>query len=120
VSWDDATIHEQLILPKEVIVKKLKGYVLHQTAKDIHEYSSKVVRYAMLNAEKYYRQGKKVPWFKIRMAPVFTFINYYILKLGFLDGHAGYVCAKMTAHYTFLKYARLKELNRATVKGIRK
>jgi len=34
------------------------------------------------------------------------------LKLGFLDGHAGYICARMTAYYTFLKYARLKELNK--------
>ena len=44
------------------------------------------------------------------LSPGFTFFNYYIVKLGFLDGRAGYASAKMTARYTFRKYARLKEL----------
>jgi len=110
VYWNDAPVHEQLIMPKGIIIKKLKGNVLHQTMKDIEDYRTKIVKYAMLSAEKYYRQGKNTSWFKLRMAPAFTFFNYYILKLGFLDGHAGYICARMTARYTFLKYMRLKEL----------
>ena len=109
--WNDAPVHEQLIMPEGIIVKKLKGYVLHQTMKDVEDYRDKTIKYAMLSAEKYYRQGKKATWFKLRLAPAFTFFNYYILKFGFLDGHTGYVCARMTAWYTFLKYARLKELN---------
>ena len=84
--------------------------MLHRTMKDVNEYGRKMVQYAALNAEKYFQQGKKASWFKIRMSPGFTFINYYIFKLGFLDGHAGYICARMTAWYTFLKYARLREL----------
>ncbi|MBK5272941.1 MAG: glycosyltransferase family 2 protein [Bacteroidia bacterium] len=116
VNWDDAAVHEQLILSKEINLKKLKGYVLHQTAKNIKEYASKMVEYAMLNAEKYYHHGKKASWFKIYMAPGFNFINYYILKLGFLDGHDGYICAKVTAQYTFLKYIRLKELEQQNKK----
>jgi hypothetical protein len=33
-----------------------------------------------------------------------------VFYLGFLDGWEGMVCARMTAYYTFLKYARLYEL----------
>jgi glycosyltransferase involved in cell wall biosynthesis len=110
VNYDDAQVHEKLVIPPGVIVKKLKGYILHQTMKDIEEYSHKMVKYAILNAEKYYQQGKKSSWVITRLSPAFTFFKYYILKLGFLDGHEGYVCAKMTAWYTFLKYARLREL----------
>jgi glycosyltransferase involved in cell wall biosynthesis len=110
VSWDDASVHEELLIPSGMSIKKLKGYVLHQTMADLNDYASKMFRYAMLNAEKYHRQGKKSSFFKIRVAPCLTFFNYFILKLGFLDGYAGYVCARMTSWYTFLKYARLKEL----------
>jgi glycosyltransferase involved in cell wall biosynthesis len=113
VHWDEAPVHESLVLPAGTSVKKIKGYVLHQTMKDMQDYAHKMVHYAMLNAEKYHRQGKKASWFKLRLSPAFTFFNYYILKLGFLDGHAGYICARMTAWYTFLKYARLKELDSA-------
>ena len=110
VNYDEAPVHENLVLPPNIVIKKLKGHVLHRTMKDVNEYGRKMVQYAALNAEKYFQQGKKATWFKIRMSPGFTFINYYIFKLGFLDGHAGYICARMTAWYTFLKYARLREL----------
>ena len=110
VNWNEDEVHEQLSMDNGITVKKLKGHILHRTMKDMEDYSAKMDNYAMLNAEKYYRMGKRSSWFRIRLSPVFTFLNYYLLKLGFLDGHAGYVCAKMTAHYTFLKYARLKEL----------
>jgi len=110
VHWNEAPVHESLVFPEGVITRKIKGYILHRTMKDMDDYSRKMIQYAMLNAEKYYRQGKKASWSRIRLSPGFTFLNYYILKGGFLDGHTGYVCAKMTAYYTFLKYARLKEL----------
>lgn len=112
VYWDDASVHEELLIPPGMSIKKLNGYVLHQTMRDIHEYASKMFRYAMLNAEKYHLQGKKSSFFRIRVAPGLSFFNYFILKGGFLDGYAGYVCARMTAYYTFLKYARLRELNK--------
>ena len=110
VNWDDAPVHERLIIPKEASIKKIKGFVLHKTVRDINEYSLKTVEYARLNAEKYFQQRKKISWLKLQVAPAFTFFNYYIIRLGFLDGYAGYVCAKMTARYTFLKYTRLREL----------
>jgi glycosyltransferase involved in cell wall biosynthesis len=111
VNWDDAPVHERLVILPNTKVKTLPGHVLHQTARDVEEYSQKISGYATLNAEKYFRQGKKASWFRIRFSPLFSFIQNYFLKLGFLDGSAGYTCARMTAHYTFLKYSRLRELN---------
>jgi glycosyltransferase involved in cell wall biosynthesis len=117
VHWNNAPVHEALVLPQDRKIKKLKGFVVHQTMKNMNEYAEKMVHYAMLNAEKYYREGKTSSWFRTRLSPGFNFLNYYILKLGFLDGYEGYVCAKMTAHYTFLKYTRLRELNRQRASG---
>ena len=111
VSWDEEPVHEKLILPEGFVMKKLEGFLLHRTAENISDYANKTVRYALLNAEKYHKRGLRASWFKLRISPAFNFFYYYIIKGGFLDGHAGYVCARMTAHYTFLKYAKLKELN---------
>jgi glycosyltransferase involved in cell wall biosynthesis len=110
VQWNDEPVHETLQVPGNIKVIRMPGAILHQTAKDLQEYAQKTVHYAQLSAEKYFRQGRKSSWFKNRLSPGFNFVNYYILKLGFLDGFEGYVCAKMTAHYTFLKYAMLREL----------
>ena len=112
VSWDEAPVHEKLILPVYVQVKRLKGFVLHRTMKNLDDYRNKMHHYAMLGAEKYYSEGKKPGWIKRWLSPAFSFLKYYIFKAGFLDGKDGFISAKMTAWYTHLKYKRLKELNR--------
>lgn len=115
--WDAEPVHEHLLMQKEVKIVTLKGFILHQTMKDMQDYASKMAGYAMLNAQKYFQQGKKSSWYKTYLSPGFSFIQNYFFKGGFLDGYAGYVCARMTANYTFLKYTRLKELNRKSKKG---
>lgn len=112
VKWNEAEVHEQLILPPDAIVKCMSGHVLHYTMKDELDYKTKMEIYARLNAEKYFKQGKKPFWLKQWLAPAFSFVQNYIFKLGFLDGTAGFTCANMTARYTFWKYRKLNELSR--------
>ena len=111
VQWNDARVHEQLVFHKHIKIKKLRGHVLHRTVSNMVVYSHKVTHYALLNAEKYHERGKQATFVKRYLAPSFTFLKFYIFMLGFLDGWEGFVCARMTAYYTFLKYARLHELH---------
>ena len=110
--WQDVEVHEQLILPGDTVIKELKGYVLHHTVKSYGDYVQKTLRYALLNGKKYYQQGKKVSLLKLFFAPAFSFIYNYFFRLGFLDGWEGFLIAKTTAIYTFIKYAHLKELQK--------
>ena len=110
VQWDDAEVHEKLVLPPGMRIKKLEGFLLHKTMINMVDFSEKTMRYALLSADKYFRTGKKTNMLIIRLAPIFTFVKYYFFRLGFLDGYTGYICAKMNAYYTFLKYARLRDL----------
>jgi glycosyltransferase involved in cell wall biosynthesis len=112
VNWNEAVVHEGLILPDGVKIRKLRGFVLHYTVKNKAEFASKMLKYGQLNAEKYASEGKRSSWVRIYLAPVFSFLKYYIFKLGFLDGRAGFICAKMSSYYTHIKYARLLELNK--------
>jgi glycosyltransferase involved in cell wall biosynthesis len=112
VNWNDAPVHEELILPANFKIEKLKGAVLHRTAESIEDYQEKLMSYAVLNAEKYYQQGKKTSRFKKYISAIFNFLKNYIFKLGFLDGAAGYRCAVMMAQYTYRKYELLEEMNR--------
>lgn len=113
VSWNDAAVHEQLHFPPDIkTVTIQKGYIHHYTSRSIEDFAGKTVQYAMLNAAKYHAAGKQAGWLKCRLAPVFSFVKNYIFRMGFLDGEAGYTVAKMNAWYTWLKYIRLRELNR--------
>src|SRR6185436_10165731 len=116
VFWDEEAVHEKLFLPEGASVKYVKGFINHYTVRNIKDYSEKMLRYALLNAEKYAANGKRSSAWKVFFAPIFSFIKYYFFKLGFLDGWAGLVCAKMTSYYTFVKYLRLLELNKVKSK----
>jgi glycosyltransferase involved in cell wall biosynthesis len=115
VSWNEAQVHEALLFPTNVKVLTLKGYIHHYTSKNMEDFAHKTVNYAMLNALKYHQLGKQAGWLKCRIAPAFSFVKNYIFRLGFLDGAPGFTVAKMNAWYTWLKYMRLRELNRGDI-----
>lgn len=110
IKWNDADVHESLLLPKDVKVISCPGYVLHKTAASFSEYEIKMENYAMLNAAKYFKQQKTSGSLKMVFSAIFSFLKNYFFKLGFLDGVTGYHCARINARYTFLKYKRLDEL----------
>lgn len=110
VHWNNVAVHENLIFPADVIVTKLKGNILHYTVQNRKEYDAKTDHYARMNAKKYLAAGKKPGFLKQYLSPVFAFIQHYIFRLGFLDGVEGFIIAKTTARYTFLKYRYLKEM----------
>jgi glycosyltransferase involved in cell wall biosynthesis len=110
IKWNDADVHESLLLPKDVKIISTHGYVLHKTAASISGYENKMENYALLNAEKYFKQQKTSGSLKMFFSAIFSFIKNYFFKLGFLDGATGYHCARINARYTFLKYQKLHEL----------
>ena len=112
VHWNNVAVHENLVFPAHVKVTKLKGNVLHYTVHNRKEYDAKTDHYARMNAKKYVEAGKKPNLFKQYFSPIFAFIQHYIFRLGFLDGIEGFIIAKTTARYTFLKYRYLKEMNK--------
>ena len=112
VHWNTAAVHESLIFPEEVKLESVKGSVLHKTAATIEEYEEKMRNYAKLNAEKYFKQNKNSGTLQMTFSPTFSFIKNYFFKLGFLDGAEGYQCARINAHYTFLKYKQLKKISK--------
>ena len=110
VRWNGDSVHERLQFPEGGMVTRLKGSILHYTTHSREEFNNKTVSYAMLNAEKYFQQGKKANLFKQYFSPLFSFIQNYFFKLGFLDGREGFIIAKATARYTFLKYKYLADM----------
>lgn len=110
VKWNKVAVHESLELPKGVKILKLPGHILHYTVQNIEEYNVKTENYARMNAIKYAAAGKAPNRFKQYFSPAFAFLQHYIFRLGFLDGAEGFIIAKTTARYTFLKYKYLNEI----------
>src|SRR5436190_16803889 len=73
IKWNDADVHESLLLPTGVKIISIPGYVLHKTAGNIEEYNIKMNSYAVLNAEKYFKQNKRSGSLKIFFSTIFSF-----------------------------------------------
>ena len=118
IRWNNAEVHEELLLPTGTRILPFPGYVLHHSYKDIRDYMQKCNAYTSLRAMEMFRQGKKANMFKLYLNPLYTFILNYFFRVGFLDGFWGYTYAKLSSTYSYLKYAKLKELYSKERKGI--
>lgn len=112
VKWTELPVHETLILPAGVSIKKLKGHIHHYSAKDVEECQQKAIYYASLSAKKYDANGKRSTFIKQYLSPGFNFLKNYIFLIGFMDGKEGWYIASNSAMHTWLKYHYLHELER--------
>lgn len=107
--WSGVLVHESLKVRSDVKIEKMPGHIIHYSFRDISDFFSRQMRYAKMSAQSYEIKGKKASLMKMMLNPLVSFIKQYFIKLGFLDGLAGFVAATGTSYYTFLKYAFLWE-----------
>jgi O-antigen ligase len=100
-------VHEKILLPKGKI-KKLNGRLLHFTHRDFGHYMKKNRHYAWLGAQKRFASGKAgFGLTGATLRALWTFIQIYFIRLGFLDGRVGFLVAVMYSQGSFNKYAGL-------------
>lgn len=106
-NWSEDNIHEKI---KADIYESLLSNLNHYVFKNIEHQVQTNNRYSSLQAVEMFSQGKRFSWFHLFTKPVVKFLECYLLKLGFLDKWPGYVIACNAGHSTFLKWAKLHEL----------
>lgn len=108
--WKDVLIHESVEMSDDARIEKLTGDILHYSVENAAEHNRMIAeRYAPLAAEQMFAAGKRTSVVKIVFAGWFAFVRAYFLKLGFLDGFAGFCIAYFAAHHAFLKNLLLWE-----------
>lgn len=83
--------------------------MVHKPYRDISDYLSKLDRYTTLAAQKRFAAGKRFTPLHHLILP-WEFFSRVVLKLGILDGYPGMVWAGLSAYHSWLKYAKLREL----------
>jgi len=90
----------------------LKAPLLHFSYDSMEDYLEKFNRYTTLGAQELFRRGKRVSLFSASVRVPFLFLRRYIFQFGFLDGSYGFIWSALSAWYPFIKYIKLRELNR--------
>ncbi len=98
-------IHERIVYEGKAV--KLKGDLLHYTYRDISDHLARINRYSTIQAKELSLSNSKTKLlFKALFKPFFTFIRFYFLKLGFLDGYPGFLIALFSSWGNALKYLK--------------
>ena len=109
-AWSDEPVHEKVLYA--VSPGSLDGDLLHESAEDLGNYLQKQNRYSSLAAQQLFDQGQSAGALQLVLSPSVRFMKFYILRLGFLDGVPGLVHTSIGCVASFMKYAKLIELNR--------
>ncbi len=108
--WEGDFVHENLVFKGKV--KELKGELLHYSYRNLADHILRINRYSTLASQKMFKEGKKSSYAKILLLPPITFLKHFIFRLGFLDGVQGLLISMFSSYYVFLKFAKLRELER--------
>ena len=109
--WSDDLVHEKVLFA--VTPGTLAGDLMHDSFDDLSAYLERQNRYTTLAARQAYEQGRSAGVAQLLFSPVVRFIKFYVLRLGFLDGLAGFLHISIGCMNSYLKYAKLIELRRA-------
>lgn len=110
--------HDIIVMEGRTDVKLLKGDMFHNTFEDVETYRRRNNEVSSVIAQSLFDAGIKKSKAKIILSPLWSFINGYLLRLGFMEGYNGFIIAVLTAQQSFLKYQKLRQLQRQQVSEI--
>jgi glycosyltransferase involved in cell wall biosynthesis len=108
--WEGENPHDKLVLVGSNSIQHLEGDLLHYSYNSIKGHIHQSNNFSEIAAINMFNKGVKAPFWKLFVNPSIMFLKSYITKAGFLDGFEGYTISRISAHSTFLKYAKLRHL----------
>jgi glycosyltransferase involved in cell wall biosynthesis len=106
--WTDDPVHEHVVADGHVV--RLAGDLLHESAESLDAYLAKQNRYTSLQAEAMHARGERAGVGRLVFSPLVRFVRFYVVRLGFLDGVAGFAHIAIGCFNSFVKYAKLRAL----------
>jgi len=106
----DASVHEAVAV--DGAVEPLSAPIEHCTESRLSRVLRKIDHYSTLGARDAFMQGRRASVAGAVLRATLTFLQDYVVRLGFLDGSPGLTLAATDAVNKFFKYAKLAELSR--------
>lgn len=110
--FNERAVHEAVVLGTQASAGYLENPIEHHTYSCVGDFMERLDRYTSLAAEEAFKAGKKGRLSDLAFRPLFTFLKMYLLRRGFLEGSFGFTLSGLYSLYTYVKYAKLRELNR--------
>jgi glycosyltransferase involved in cell wall biosynthesis len=110
--WGGTNPHDRVEMQDGARVEHLDVDLLHYAYDSIDSHARQANHFSNVAAKAYRDAGRTSNLVKVVLNPTFRFVRDYFLKLGFLDGFYGLTICSINAYMTFLKYAKLRDLQK--------
>jgi ADP-heptose:LPS heptosyltransferase/glycosyltransferase involved in cell wall biosynthesis len=117
-TWGGMNPHEKALVSGTV--RKLPGFINHYTSETITDFVDTQNRFSTQSALAMHQQGIRSSIGNMIVRPIFRFFKFFVIKQGFREGRHGFIQAVLEAVYTFLKYAKLWEIQRVRTTNVEK
>jgi glycosyltransferase involved in cell wall biosynthesis len=113
--WGGVDPHEKVILHGRKL--RLRSPLLHYTYRDISDHLATINGFTGVAARELLLRGRTASYADLVLRPLWRFLRFYVLRLGFTEGFAGLFVAQTAALYVFAKYAKLWQVTQAVRAG---
>jgi glycosyltransferase involved in cell wall biosynthesis len=118
--WGGVNPHDHVVMDEPIRIRHLSGDLLHYSYPTIRDHISQINSFSDIAARAAFEKGRQSNLaLDICLNPTLTFFKKYFLKLGLLDGYEGFVISISTAYGKFLKYIKLRELEKEQQSDVR-
>ncbi len=109
--WTGGRVHERVQIDGRI--GGLKNDLLHYPYGGVISGQLRTVNsFSSLLAQDMYAKGKRYHLSLLLVRPFFKFMEVYLLRRGFLDGPPGLVIAVTSAYAMFVRYVKLREIEK--------
>jgi glycosyltransferase involved in cell wall biosynthesis len=108
--WEGELVHESVRVRGPLL--RLRSEMAHFPYRNVSDHLGKIDRYTTLWAQQMHASGRRVRTLDLLFAPNWAFFRNYFLKGGLRLGRAGLTISVLNSYYTYLKLAKLEEMER--------
>lgn len=111
-AWTGINPHDRYEMKEGSKINMLHGDLFHYSYYSIFQHMDQVNKFTEIGARAAVANGRKISFIGLLLQPTWKFFRDFIIKKGFLDGYYGYAICRISAHASFIKYLKIRELNK--------
>jgi glycosyltransferase involved in cell wall biosynthesis len=108
--WTGQYVHEAVTV--DGAIGDLQHELQHYAFRDIADHVETINRYTTYAAKQMFENGRRATYADLVMQGPLAFLRNYIAKGGVGEGTTGFIVSAMNAYYVFLKFAKLREMQK--------
>ena len=108
--WRGKYVHESVSVDGDA--GQLRSEIEHYSYRDLRDQLERINQYTTLAARQMHESGRRAGLLDLIVHPPAAFLRNYVLRRGVVDGAAGLTISAMNAYSVFLKFAKLREMQR--------